>query len=68
MAHFYIQFELNAHAGEDFTATGHNLFLQLEGRDTEGQQAADLRMTVKDHRLHAVTGQDIRTGRPDPRR
>ena len=61
-AHFCVQFELNAHAGEDFAATGHDLFFQLEGRDTEGQQAADLRMTVKDHRLHAVAGQHVRTG------
>ena len=61
-AHFHIQFELNAHAGEDFTAASHNLFFQLEGRDTEGQQTADFRVTVKDHRLHAVTGQNVCTG------
>ena len=61
-AHFHVEFELNAHAGENFTATGHDLFLQLEGRNTEGQQTADFRVAVKDHRLHAVTGQHIGTG------
>ena len=61
-AHFGIEFELNAHAGEDLPAAGHHLFFQLERRDTEGQQAADFRMAVKYHRLDAVTGQHVGAG------
>ena len=61
-AHFDVEFELNAHAGEDFTAAGHDFFLQLKGRNTEGQQTADFRVAVKDHRLHTVAGQHIGTG------
>ncbi len=58
-AHFDVEFELNAHAGEDLPAAGHHLFLQLEGRNTKGQQAANLRMAIEYYRLYAVAGQHV---------
>ncbi|MND98509.1 hypothetical protein D3C80_908660 [compost metagenome] len=54
--------ELNAHLAEDATALHHHFFFQLEGRNTEGQQATDLGMTIVNHRFHAVAGQHIGTG------
>ena len=60
-ADFSIQFELNAHALEHFPATFHHLLLKLELRYAEGQQAANLGVTVKHHRFHAIARQDIGT-------
>ncbi len=62
--HFGIKFELNTHAGEDLATAGHHLFFQFESWNTEGQQAADFRMAIKDHRLHAVAGQHVGARQP----
>ena len=58
-AHFDIEFELDAHAGEDLATAGHHLFFQLKRRNTKGQQTADFRMAIENHRLHAVAGQHV---------
>ncbi|CAI1143053.1 Uncharacterised protein [Serratia ficaria] len=52
------------HLAEDAAALDHHLFFQLEGRNAEGQQAADLRMTIVHHRLDAVAGQHVGAGQP----
>ena len=57
-----IQAEFDAHVLHDLAALLDDLFLQLERRDAEGQQAADLRIAVEHHRRHAVAHQDIGAG------
>ena len=64
LPHFGVQLELDAHLAEDAAAFDHHFLFQLEGRDTEGQQAADLRMTVIHHRFDAVAGQHVGAGQP----
>src|SRR6185312_245835 len=54
------QAELDAHALHDLAPRLHDLLLQLEGRDTEGEQPADARVAVEHDRLHAVAHQDVR--------
>ena len=53
------QAELDAHALHELAALLHDFLLELEGRNAEGQQAADARVAVEHHRLHAVAGQDV---------
>jgi len=65
-ADFGIQTEFHTHFGEDFTPTGQDVFLELEFGNTEGQQAADFRVTIKDHRFDAIAHQHVgatQTGR-----
>src|SRR5690606_18860061 len=59
--HLGVQAELDAHASEHFAATADDLLLQLELRDAEGQQTADLRVAVEHHRGHAVAHQHALT-------
>ena len=61
LADFGVQTELDAHAGEHFTAVAEHGFFQLELGNTEGQQTADFRVLVEDHRGHAVTHQYVGT-------
>ena len=51
--------ELDAHAFHQLAALLDHLLLELEGRDAEGQQTADARVAVEDHRLDAVAHQDV---------
>src|SRR5690606_1699683 len=56
-----IETELDAHAAEDFPAAAEHALLQLELRDTEGQQAADLGIAVEHYRGHAIAHQYVGT-------
>ncbi|CAH0326510.1 hypothetical protein SRABI106_04678 [Rahnella aquatilis] len=58
-ADFGIEPELNAHFSEDFPAPDQHVFIQLERRNTKGQQAADLRVTIKDHGFYAMPRQHV---------
>jgi hypothetical protein len=49
-----IQSKFDAHALHDFTALLDDLLFQLERRNAEGQQSADLRIAIEDHRYDAV--------------
>ena len=57
-----IQAKFDAHVLHDLAALLDDVFFELEWRDAEGQQAADLRVAVEDHRRHAVAGQDVGAG------
>ncbi len=61
LAHFGVQAELDAHAGEDFAAIAQHGLFQLELGDAESQQTADFRVLVEHHRGHAATYQHVRT-------
>ena len=54
-----VQAELDAHVFLDVAAGLDHLLFQLEGRNAEGQQAADLGVAVIDHGLHAIARQDV---------
>ena len=59
--------KIDAHGAKNVAAHLKHLFIQLERRDTEGQQTADLRMTVKNVNVHARAHENIgaaQTGRP----
>src|SRR5579872_4254710 len=62
--HFAPQAKLHPHALHDLAALLHDLFLELEGRDSEGQQTADARVAIEHHGLHAVAHQDVGAGEP----
>ena len=62
LAYFAVQLKAHAHPGEDFTPPGKQGFIQLEGRNAKGQQAADFRMAVKHHRAYAVAHQPVGAG------
>ncbi len=70
----HLQAKFDAHVLHDLAALLHHLFLELERRYAEGQQAADLRIAVEHHGRHAVARQHIRAcqarrvRRPRPRR
>ena len=53
--------ELHPHTLQHLTTAANHLFFQLERGNAEGQQTADLRITVIDHRLNAVAGEHIGT-------
>ena len=57
-----IQSKFDAHAFHDFAALLHHVLFQLERRDAEGQQAADLGIAIEDHRFDAVAHQDVGAG------
>ena len=56
------QSKLHAHAFHDLAALLDHVFFELEWRDPEGEQAADLRVPVEDHGSDAVTHQDVGAG------
>ena len=58
---FGAEAELNAHALHDLVALRYDLFLKLEGRNAERQQATDALVPVKYDRLDAVPDENIRT-------
>ena len=62
--HLAIELKADTHLAENGPPPGQQRFIQLERRDAEGQQTANLRMTVKNHRLDAVTHQHIGAGQP----
>ena len=64
------QAELDSHLLHDLAALLDDLFLELERRNAEGQQAADPRITVEHDRRHAVADQTHRhsPGPQGPRR
>src|SRR5579862_3898790 len=53
--------ELHAHAFHDLAALFHDLFLELEGWDAEGEQATDTRVTIEHHGCDTVAHQDVGT-------
>ena len=57
-----VEAELDAHVLEDGAASPHDGLLEFELGNAEGQQAADLRLAVKDHGLDAVACQHIGAG------
>ena len=59
-----IQHELHAHALENLAALGDNPFLELEGRNSIGQQTADIRVGVVHDRVNAVAGEYVGRGEP----
>jgi hypothetical protein len=59
-----VQHELDAHALQQHAARLDDFLLQLEGRDAEGQQAADARVAVVHHGAHAVACQHVGGGQP----
>jgi len=61
LADLGIESEFDTHTFEDLAAVFDHLFFQLEFGNAEGQQAADLGITVIDHGLDAVAGQYIGT-------
>ncbi len=63
-AHLDTEPELDAHALHDLAALLDHLFLELEGRNAEGQQPADARITIVDDGLDAVTHQDVGAASP----
>ena len=63
-AYLAVQLKAHAHLGKDFPPPGQQRFIQLKGRNTKGQQAADFRMAVKDHRTHAIAHQPVGAGKP----
>ena len=56
-----VQAELDTHVFLDAAAGLDHLFFELEGRNAEGQQAADLGLAVIDHGLHAIARQNVGT-------
>lgn len=56
-----VEHELDAHAFHQLPAGVDHRFLELEGRDAEGQQTADLGITVVHHRCNAVARQNVCT-------
>ena len=64
-----IQYELDSHTLEEFTPLAHDVFLELEWRNPEREQAADLRIGVEHDRPNALSCKYVcggKTGRPRP--
>ena len=57
-----VQAKFDAHAFHDFAALLDHVLFELERRDAEGQQSADLRVAVEHHGRDAVAHQDVGAG------
>ncbi len=64
-----VQAEFDAHVLHDLAALLHHLLFELERRNAEGQQSADLRVAVEHHGGDAVAHEHVRArqARRDPR-
>ena len=51
--------KIDAHGAKNVTPPLKHVFIQLERRNTEGQQAADFRMAIEDVNVHARAHQNI---------
>ena len=54
-----IQAEFHAHALHDLAALFHHVLFELERRNAEGEQSADLRIAIEHHGGDAVAHQDV---------
>ena len=57
-----VEAKFHTHVFHDLAALLDDILLQLEWRNAEGQQAADLRVAVEYHRRHAVAHQNVGAG------
>ena len=60
LANLSTEHELDAHALHQLAARLDHFLLELEGRNSEREQSADLRVAVEHDRLDAIADQDVR--------